>query len=454
MILNRYLGINELPNQAKSLIQTFLFIQLINSFLMSMSSTFYILNAIDHIGFTLAGVMTSVLLLTQVILDYPSGSLGDYIGQRWVLGISYGCYGFGFFLLTTANDFTSFLIAAIINGIGFAQASGTLNTWLDSNYQKVATVDTERKIYGYARSRVNTIDNLGLAASFMSGGIIATIFSRQTVFFIQFIMAITMIAVVLLYVKDIESDELNLLDPQVNPDTKSRGSYFNYIRGGINFVFSSKVVFLFILGLATLNVTFTIWGNLILFPLYFGYTGSDAGASLLRTIIYLNGIPLGLYVANFSRRFSTDGFPKLLWLFLFLFFPAFITLFFLNPIENSFNFVGFIITILIMNISVSFVFRTADVLRMRFMVDLVPSKNRNSVYSLIPTITSLLSIPILPFVGQIIDQYSLAAGTTLTYGVYILSVILITVAIILKKSASEKVQVKKSIKTQSTTVGT
>ncbi|MFX0185723.1 MAG: MFS transporter [Candidatus Hodarchaeota archaeon] len=447
MLINKYLGITELPNQAKSLFQTFLFIQLVSSFLMEMSSTFYILNAIDHIGFALTGVVTSVLLLTQMILDYPSGSLGDYIGQRWVLAISYGCYGLGFLVLSIAHDFPTFLLAAIVNGIGFAQSSGTLNTWLDSNYQRVSTNDSERRIYGFARSRANTMNNLALAASFMIGGLLSTFSTRQIVFFLQFIMASIIIVVVMRYVKDIETDEADLTGSEVII-TKSKDSYFNYIKGGFKFVFSSKTAFLFILGVAFFNVTFTIWGNLILFPLYFGYTGSDVGTSLIRTIIFLNAIPITLYGAKISKKFTTESYPRFLWLFMFIYFPGYIILFTINPIRNTFNLFGFISTIIIMNVSSGLIMRTAEILRMRFMVDLVPSNYRNSVYSLIPTIASIFCIPLLPIVGQLIDQYGLTAGVIIAFGLYIITVLFITAALKFRKSSLQEIHKDKLTKTE------
>ncbi|MHA2054559.1 MAG: MFS transporter [Candidatus Hodarchaeales archaeon] len=450
MVINKYLGTSDLSHHVKSLFRTFLFIQLINSFLMSMSATFYILNAIDHLGFTLAGVLTSVLLLTQLLLDYPSGSLGDYIGQRWLLAVSYGCYGIGFFVLSIAHDFPGFLVAAIINGIGYAQSSGTLNTWLDSNYQRVSANDSERKIYGYARSRVNTINNLSLAASFMIGGLLATFLSRQTVFFIQFIMAEVMIVIVLRYVKDIQTDKSDLITPSIGSH-KSQKSYFNYIKGGIRFTFSSKTTFLFLLGVAFFNVTFTIWGNLVLFPLYFGYTGTDVGASLIRSVIFLNGIPIGLYVAKLSKKFSTHSYPRFLLLFMFTYFPAYIVLLTINPIGNSFNLFGFLSTIIIMNITTGFIMRTAEILRMRYMVDLVPNENRNSVYSLIPTITSFIAIPILPITGRFIDQYGLIAGVLIAYGFYMVTVFLFTVAMKTKKLPLEEIQERHSKTSQKST---
>jgi hypothetical protein len=95
--------------------------------------------------------------------------------------------------------------------------------------------------------------------------------------------------------------------------------------------------------------------------------------------------------------------------------------------------------------------RTAEILRMRYMVDLVPNENRNSVYSLIPTITSFIAIPILPITGRFIDQYGLIAGVLIAYGFYMVTVFLFTVAMKTKKLPLEEIQERHSKTSQKST---
>ena len=387
---------------------------------MSLSWTFFSLYAIDKMGFTLTGIMLAVMLFTQFIFDYPSGSMGDYIGQRWVLTGAYLLFGIGFFFLAIAQDFPTFIIIAIINGLGSALFSGALDSWLDSNYKKVDSIDTDRKIYGFARSRVNTANNVAFAASFMTGGFLSTLYSREIVFSIQFFLSLIMVIIVLTQIKDISSKI-----PIINAERK-KSQYFSYLEGGVRFMFSSKAVFFLLLGMAFITATWTIWAMIVLFPIYFGYTGDDFGANLLRTIIYLSGVPVGLYVAKFSKRLSIEDYSKFLLVFLVLFFPAFISLLTIIPVQNAFNLTGFVWTAFIM-ITIGFLYKTSEVLRMRLMVDLVPSKNRTAVYSLLPTITSLLSMLLLPMVGNMIDIYGLVAGVVVVGSVFSAGFLLIAI---------------------------
>ncbi|MFX0014725.1 MAG: MFS transporter [Promethearchaeota archaeon] len=428
MKFNQFLGIESLPEQTKMIIRKFLTIRVLNSLLLSLSNTFYILNAIDKIGFTQAAAITTVMLSIQLIFDYPSGSLGDYIGQKWVMTLAYASYGVAFFLLSIAETFPIFLLIAIFNGLGNAQASGTIETWLDSNYKKtIGESDTERKIYGFMRDRVGLSTNISLAASFMIGGMLATGFSRQLVFFLQFFLNVFLIIYSLKNLNNVESDKDFTEDPK-----PLRRAYFQYLKGGIRFLFSSKPTLLFIFGLAIYQVTWLIWSNLILFPLYFGYTGSDFGTSLIRTIIFLLEVPARFYVANWSKHFKNEQFPIFLFVHLLIFFPAYLILFSLLPPQNNFNLIGFLATIFIMNISNSFIIRIGFILRDRIIIDLVPSEVRNSVYSLIPTLISIFSIPLLPIAGLLIDHSGLIAGITFVFGICITGSFLLFISLKLR----------------------
>ena len=428
MVIHHYLGIESLSNQTKSIAKKFLTIQLLNTLLFGLSNTFYILNAIDLIGYTQAAVITSVMLLIQLMFDFPSGSLGDYIGQRWVMTLAYTCYGIAFFLLSIAQTFPIFLLIAFFNGLGNAQFSGAIESWFDSNYKRtVKGLDAERKIYGFVRDRVGLATNISFAISFIIGGILATVFSRQLVFFLQFSFTFLLIVYALRILHNAEPEAI------ISEETElSKPSYFQCLKGGIKFMLLSKTTFLFILGLAIYQVTWLIWSNLILFPLYFGYTGSDFGTSIIRTTIFLVEIPARLYVAKWSIRFKNDQFPILLFLHLFIFFPAYLILFWLLPPQNSFNLIGFIATIVIMNVSNSFVIRIAYILRDRIIIDLVPSDVRNSVYSLIPTLVSIFGSPILIIAGHLVEYSGLFAGVLFTSGICIIGSLTLFISLKLK----------------------
>ena len=303
MLINSLLGTKELPKEAQAHMRSVLSLSMILSFLLSLSSTFYIIFVIDNIGFTLAAVSTSVMLMTQLIFDYPSGSLGDWIGQRWVLAIAFVCYSLQLLLLIQAHTFADFVLISIISGFGNAQSSGAFETWIDNNYRKaVGNADSERRIYGFIMSRVGSLNNLALGASFLIGGALSTEISRRFVFTLQFGLSLIVILLILIFVKDIKTEHKDNL----NNGEISKNGYIAQLTGGIKFLFRNKLTFFFMIGLSMYNVVWLIWGNLILFPIYYGYTGSDVLASTLRTILFFVGIPISFFMANVIKKIKNE----------------------------------------------------------------------------------------------------------------------------------------------------
>lgn len=432
MIITKFLGIQTLPEKAATLIHTYLLLSLSGAFLGNLSSTFFILFAYDQIGISQASIVISVMLLVQLITDYPSGSLGDWIGQRWVLTIAMSCYGVFYYLLTITETFSGFLVLAFFNGLANAQASGALESWLDNNFQKaVGNTDPERKIYGFSIARITSMIRIIMALSFIIGGALATLISREHVFFIQAYLSFIMIILILFLVKDVKADIIEE-SQQLQPSGKE---FLGFLLGGFRFLISSKTAFFFLVGMSMVFASFNVWGTLILFPIYFGYTGSDGLASVFRTILFFVGIPVGIVMANVSKKFSNDKVPHFYFLGILLYFPPFVVLLSIIPITNSFNFLGLIFTSLILTSSINCLLDVANILRGRMLLDLVPSENRNAVYSLIPTIISVFAIPLLPIAGTLIENFGLRAGIIVSLVLSFIGAFLIFFSLYFKKKS-------------------
>ncbi len=411
MFLKEFLGIQSLPVQAQNLLNKYLLLSLAGAFLGNLSSTFFILYIIDAIGYAQAGIITSFMLLVQLVTDYPSGSLGDYIGQRWVLVIANVCYAFFYYFLATTTTFNGFFVVAFFGGLGNAQASGALGTWLDNNYRTVVeTADPERKIYGFSQARIGSLSRIVMAATFIIGGALATSVSRDFVFTFQALLSLFLLVLIIFVVKDVE----------VSPDLTSsspRPSMAGSLVGGLRFFLSSKTAFFFLLGSALVFTGLNVWGQLILFPIYFGYSGTDSIASTFRSIMFLIGIPVGIYMARVSLKFSNETLP--IWFFAttLLYYLPFMVLLTIFPLENVFSPIGLILTAVLLTFSVNCLFDVAGTLNQRTLVDLVPSENRNAVYSLIPTLISVFGIPFIALAGLLIELFAfdLRAGILVAF---------------------------------------
>ncbi len=408
-LLNQFLGIVEIPKDAQYFIRNFVILSAIAGFVSLLSSTFWILFIIEKINFAQASFVISFTLFIQMLFDYPSGSLADWIGQRWVLFFTYICWGIGLVLMIFATSFPMFLLIGAINGMGSAQFSGTLDTWLENNYQKtIGKNDPERKIYGFSRQRFLTINRITSALSYMVGGFLASTISREFVFLVQGIAMGFLVIFILMIVKNYKEEKIVELSRSEN--TKKNKSYLSYLKCGIHITLSSKAIFCLIMAISFFFAAFSIWGRLLLLPVYFGYTGSDEFAATLRTIIYVNGIWISLITAKFNNRIRNEKVSIITLLLIIGFFPGYILLTSLIPPENKLNIVACLIVIVLMNGLIPTFADLVTVLRQRIMIDLIPTESRNSIYSLQPTIAAIIGIILLPITGYLVQNYGITAG--------------------------------------------
>ena len=269
-------------------------------------------------------------------------------------------------------------------------------------------LDQDRKIYGFMYQRIMTVGAIFMAISFIIGGIISTVYSRSIAFEIQGILFIILIPIVIVYLTDAKVDHLAIGLPK-------KHSYFYHFTGGFSFLFSSKKTLFLFIGLAIYFALAGVWASLILFPLYFGYTGSDAGVGMLRSSLFIIGSLVIIALARFHKKISNKSLGIIgLFYSTSLFFSAFLIFTFI-PVTNSVNILGIICIIVMMTYSVNGIGAFFMTLYQRVLSVTVPSDKRNSVYSLLPSIGLILQIPLLPIVGQVIEIYGLASGVAILF---------------------------------------
>ncbi|MHA2097751.1 MAG: MFS transporter [Candidatus Kariarchaeaceae archaeon] len=423
--IKNFLGINQLPPQTENLIIRYTTVRLLHSLFNNLSSTFFILYIIDNVGFSKAGTITAILLFTQMIIDFPSGSLGDYIGHRWVLTIAYFSYSGGYLLLSLTTQFQILVVVAIILGFGNAQTSGALQSFLDNNFQRLSdNSDPERKNYGYLMIRVGSLESFFVIIGFMIGGIMSTIISRQIVFQMQSFIALVLISIVIPLLRS-DTKSTSLATSQRNVDEEKNEAYLQIMKGSLTFLFSSKSVFLFILGITLFNLVWTIWGSLMLPPIYFGYTGSDSAASLLRSFLYTTGIIFSVKMAFHTTRINNEKLPIYILVLTMSLFTGLLVLLRYVPQSNQFNWVGILGFSFLMIITVNLLWPFVSTLNQRILLDLVPTKYRNSIYSIMPTMTNGLAVILLPFVGSVIQSGGMQNGVVILILISLIAFVMI-----------------------------
>ncbi|OLS18625.1 MAG: hypothetical protein HeimC3_49030 [Candidatus Heimdallarchaeota archaeon LC_3] len=430
-----YSGANVLNQNIQKLTRRYIVLFSIQNFLFLFSSTFLILFLGDSVGLATAGFLISVSLLAQGLLDFPMGVLSDTIGQKYVLFASWVFGSLAYVYIYFDNSFETLILFMIFLGVQRALFSGTFETWYDNNYKElILEQDNQRIQYSYIFTRVQTFSRTFSAFGFLIGGYIAFYYSRQLSFLIQGILGLIFAIVVLFTMNDyvkmrIEESETSFLD-----------MFFTKIKEGVKFFISSKKIFFFILTLVFVQVMWTVWSSLLLFIMYFGYTGSDDLAGTFRTVIFFTGIPMGLLASSLSKKVK-----NLIWLpVLFLlqplfFFGLFTIITFVIPMTNTLNFDGLLAVWLVFTL-ITALFQIGQIMFQRLLIEFIPNEIRNSIYSLVPTIVSIVSFPFLVVAGYLIENVHFSAGILFNGSIGIISALCILIVYLLGREELRKVK--------------
>ncbi|MHA2262658.1 MAG: MFS transporter, partial [Candidatus Thorarchaeota archaeon] len=380
----------------------------------------------DYIaGLTLVGVLIVIQLVVQTLTDYPTGALGDHIGQRWVLASALIFYAVAFWLTSIAtpeSPFIVFLAIYVVFGLAYSQESGTWNSWFDNNYRVAMPHDVDRKQYGVLIGRIGMFIELVSTLVVIPGAWLALIFARTWVFQIQAILFVILAIVSLRLIRDFPEVE------EVRKEQRSIVGYSTVLVEGLRFLVSDRFVLLSTLGAVILFASSTLWLSMLLMPLYFTYLLTDVAVASFITIYFLSSIVAQERSGVWSRRFdpvkwiprfrllSFCGFVFYVLLAgLFHFFPAPTdpnnTLQLLIPftdliiIEMPAESVIPMSLLLLLFAFCNFTTYFAGILTGRVMIDVIPNRIRNSMYSLVPTLVMITAVPLVLAFGWILPAY-------------------------------------------------
>ncbi len=362
------LGVIDLSNQAHSLIKKFLIYSILITTLFMLSNTFYILFFIDAIGYGEVGILLAIGFLTQAVFDYPTGVLSDWIGQKWVLFVAFIGFSLSYGLLCFASTFMELLVVYLIQSLSSAQFSGAMDTWFDNNY-KITADDPNREVYGLFKGKSNAIFDITGSTMIILGGLLATVFFRETVFMIQAVGMLFLAFLILFTMKDYNDIERS---------EKSFNVYLQKFQEGLSAVASDYRVLFLVLGVTIYQSTLVIFGNFVMLPIYFGYTGSDFGASLFRYSLWITGtVCMWVIVDKIKEWNPFKWVPRVHFVHTFYFYFVLAFILFIFPLNNEFLLIGIILSGLTIQLG-HFMRMMMFILLQRVYLDLIPDSRRNS----------------------------------------------------------------------------
>ncbi|MGY5858423.1 MAG: MFS transporter [Candidatus Thorarchaeota archaeon] len=429
--MKSFLGLPDANEKVLRLAKIMAILGPLANFTFVLSSTFYVIFIAEALGggpgnyiqgMGLVGVLVVIQMITQTLLDYPTGAIGDWIGQRWVIASAQLCYAVAFFMIsfvTISTPFIYLVVIYFISGLAQSQSSGAWQAWFDNNYRVAMPGDTDRKQYGMFWGRMGMMMQIIATASLIPGSILAVVMSRPWVFQFQAILGVALSIVAFILVRDF---------PEVEEQREARpemGEYIGILKGGVSFLFKYPYVRYIVVGGMMATSSIMVWGNLILFPMYYMYLITDVAVASFRTLLFTPGIFAQERSGIWSRRFEpkkwiprfrfiqTCGFV-FFWIFatiMFLFPPATTSV---NTISIVWPFTGIeLLTLPLENLlPIGLIFSTfvltsffggfAEILTQRVLLDVIPNKIRNSMYSLAPTIATLFAIPQIALFGWLL----------------------------------------------------
>lgn len=414
--IDHWFGLGSFPRSFQKISHLYLVILIIHSIAFHIVDTFVTLYLLDKISWIQVGLVFSIQLGAQVIFDFPTGAIGDWIGQKWILISAFVMKICAIFFLLSGSKFIWLVIYAILTGLANSQESGALDSWYDSNYMQTASgQDPGRKNYGIFQGRIYMI-YVGLAGitSFASG-VLSTQFSRDLLFWIQGVLLGLLLTIILIRFPTSKSESKE--DLLNDTSSSQKQSYWQVIAESLRFSFSKGYVFLFLIGVALFSAAVNnVWTNLLLFPIYKDYAITDSMTGTIRLINLTSDIFLIGVLTKIVSKVKRIRLGYLLSLVGIIggIFCIGLYYFWFSPLQifQIGRFVGLIAIGFVLGIP----YRVNFLFYAKIMIDFIPDRIRNSLYSLIPTLTLIIGIPLSTWGGNIVEE----AGKIMAIGLVII----------------------------------
>ncbi len=114
-------------------------------------------------------IYVSMLLLTQLLLELPTGAFADLVGKRVTIIIAYGVDAIQYLLFGFAHTFVQFIVLAAISGLAEALRSGSLEAIVYDSLKQDGKEESFRKVMANQGTRFQ----IGLILATLIGGYVA-----------------------------------------------------------------------------------------------------------------------------------------------------------------------------------------------------------------------------------------------------------------------------------------
>lgn len=448
----RFFGLEEAPTRAIRFAKILAVLNPTYAMTFSISTTFWLIFIAEQLGggdyvagLAKVGILVVIQLGLQTLLDYPTGALGDHIGQKYVIASAMFCYALMFWLssaVTPMSPYPIFVAIYALFGIALSQESGAWDAWFDTNFREAYPNDEGRKQYGVFQGKLGMLFGLANTIVLIPGSWLAYTLGRTWVFQLQAVAYIILAIIVLRFLNDLPEVQ------EKRQESRDEGNYIALLREGARFMISDSFIIYIMAGQILMAAVGMVYGSLILFPFYYLYLISDIATASFRTFMYVPQVPLqdrsGIWAMKFEPskwipRFRLlqigSTFPLLIMAGLLILLPppldatnllqltwpgsSFVLL--EVPVES----IPALVVVFILFVFGFLMGTFGGILTQRVLIDVIPNKIRNSVYSLQPTLIMITSIPLMLASGEMLSNIGFPTTFLILSAISLFGVILI-----------------------------
>jgi MFS family permease len=330
-------------------------------------------------------------------------------------------------------------IYGFLAGLGNSQLSGALDAWFDSNYKILSkNFDPERKIYTHFTGKLYSAYLAVAGIGCLISGTIGMTISRDLLFIIEIAVYAVILVLILIYITPIHKTK-----DQSDQKKNTLHQYFQVFKNGLRFAFSKASFICFFIGYAIFNGFMEgVWTKLILFPYYNSYAGTDFYTGLFRWIVLTFDIFLVLLLREIPAKSKN---PQRGYLLSLLGIPISLIImmgyYILFPSVELITTWGFI-RLLLIAFTLAIPYRLTFLFFAKIMIDFVPNEIRNSIYSLLPTLTLIINIPAALLGGKMLETYGIPLTILIVAGSCLLGVLLQAYGLLSQKEKFSETEIK------------
>ncbi len=225
---------------------------------------FYYLKFTDYAG---VGFLEAIMITTATIGEIPTGAIADMVGKKKVVVVAFIISGLGNLLMALAPNYSVLLASIVMMTLGGCFYSGSLEALVYDGLKQ----EGKAGIFDKVVSRMNTMQNLGMAISGAVGGYLYTI--NNSLPFVLVSVFYMIGAIVALW----------LVEPIIDTEKYSWNAFISQNRAGFGQLFGKIDVRKIVIALLLPSVFMVATENVL----------SDATAMELG----LNSVQLGIYAS-------------------------------------------------------------------------------------------------------------------------------------------------------------